>query len=218
MERESFEQEDVARLMNADFVNIKIDREERPDLDHIYMDALQAMTGSGGWPLNLFLTPDGRPFYGGTYFPPASAYGRLSWKETLQEVSRAFRERRPEIEAQAGQLTEHLSTANAFGLPGAPGPADASATPVTKAHLDGMFEALMQQADLEEGGFGKAPKFPQTFSLQWLIRYAHFTGGAKGPGTRRLQPGAPVGGRDLRSVGRGDGPVQHRQRLAGPAL
>jgi uncharacterized protein len=177
MERESFEEEDVARLMNADFINIKIDREERPDLDHIYMDALQAMTGSGGWPLNLFLTPDGRPFYGGTYFPPAKAYGRLSWKETLREVVRAFRERRPEIEAQAGQLTEHLSAANTFGLGAAAGGPD---SPVTRAQLDGMFEALMEQADLEEGGFGKAPKFPQTFSIQWLIRYAHFTGERRG--------------------------------------
>ena len=177
MERESFEHEDVADLMNAHFINIKIDREERPDLDHIYMDALQAMTGSGGWPLNVFLTPDGRPFFGGTYFPPIRAYGRLSWKETLQEVTRAFGERRKEIEAQADQLTEHLSVANTFGL----------ATTVrndgglvTRAQLETIHATLMQQADLEEGGFGRPPKFPQTFSLQWLIRYAHFTGERQG--------------------------------------
>jgi uncharacterized protein YyaL (SSP411 family) len=175
MERESFEQEDVAALMNTHFINIKIDREERPDLDHIYMDALQAMTGSGGWPLNLFLTPDGRPFFGGTYFPPQQAYGRMSWMDTLREVARAFSERRPDIEAQADQLTEHLSTANAFGLS-----FRAAEGLVTRTQLDTMYAALMQQADLEEGGFGRPPKFPQTFSLQWLIRYAHFTGERQG--------------------------------------
>ncbi|HTJ11101.1 MAG TPA: thioredoxin domain-containing protein, partial [Dinghuibacter sp.] len=174
MERESFEQSGVADLMNAHFINIKIDREERPDLDHIYMDALQAMTGSGGWPLNLFLTPDGRPFFGGTYFPPARAYGRLSWTETLQEVVRAFRERRSEVEGQADQLTEHLSVANAFGISrGAPG--DPAAL-VTRNQVDTIFHTLMQQADTEAGGFGRPPKFPQTFSLQWLVRHAHFTG------------------------------------------
>ncbi|TDX00092.1 thioredoxin domain-containing protein [Dinghuibacter silviterrae] len=173
MERESFEQQDVAALMNAHFINIKIDREERPDLDHIYMDALQAMTGSGGWPLNLFLTPDGRPFFGGTYFPPVRAYGRLSWKETLQEVARAFAGRRQEIETQADQLTEHLSVSNAFGLSAQPGL-------VTRSQIDTMYGALMQQADREEGGFGRPPKFPQTFSLLWLIRHAHFTGEQEG--------------------------------------
>ena len=86
MERESFENVDTAALMNAHFVNIKIDREERPDLDHIYMDAVQAMTGSGGWPLNVFLTPEGKPFYGGTYFPPIRAHNRPSWTEVLQSV------------------------------------------------------------------------------------------------------------------------------------
>src|SRR5688500_9159425 len=108
MERESFEDESTAELMNEHFVNIKIDREERPDLDHIYMDAVQAMTGSGGWPLNVFLTPDAKPFFGGTYFPPVRAYNRASWKETLQGVMQAFNERRHEIDAQAENLTEHL--------------------------------------------------------------------------------------------------------------
>jgi uncharacterized protein YyaL (SSP411 family) len=173
MEKESFENQDVADLMNAHFVNIKIDREERPDLDHIYMDALQAMTGSGGWPLNLFLTPDGRPFFGGTYFPPVRAYGRLSWMETLQEVTRAFADRRQEIEQQADQLTEHLSVANAFGLSAQPGL-------VNRTQIDTIYAALMQQADREEGGFGRPPKFPQTFSLSWLIRHAHFTGEREG--------------------------------------
>src|SRR3989337_885983 len=94
MERESFEDHDTASLMNELFVNIKIDREERPDLDHIYMDAVQAMTGSGGWPLNVFLTPEKKPFFGGTYFPPTQAFNRPSWKDVLLGISGNFREKR----------------------------------------------------------------------------------------------------------------------------
>src|ERR1700683_763968 len=116
MERESFEDPDTAQLMNEHFVNIKIDREERPDLDHIYMDAVQAITGSGGWPLNVFLTSDGRPFYGGTYFPPRSVYNRPSWKEVLAGVARSYRERKEEIEEQAGNLTRHVAGAGSFGI------------------------------------------------------------------------------------------------------
>src|SRR5213075_1446587 len=101
MEKESFENEETAAIMNEYFVNIKIDREERPDLDHIYMEAVQAMTGSGGWPLNVFLTPAAKPFYGGTYFPPRRAFNRPSWTETLQAVATAFQEKRNEIDTQA---------------------------------------------------------------------------------------------------------------------
>ncbi len=115
MERESFEDADVAAFMNAHFVNVKIDREERPDLDAIYMDALQAMTGQGGWPLNVFLLPDAKPFYGGTYFPPRAVQGRASWMEVLTGVSNAFRERRHEMDAQAENLTTHLIESNRFG-------------------------------------------------------------------------------------------------------
>src|SRR5258706_4130028 len=116
MERESFEDEATARIMNENFINIKIDREERPDLDHIYMDAVQAMTGSGGWPLNVFLTPEGKPFYGGTYFPPKRAFNRVSWTEILLGISETFRERRHEADKQAETLTEHLVQSNSFGL------------------------------------------------------------------------------------------------------
>src|SRR5438128_5278749 len=114
MERESFENEEVAALMNKHFVNIKVDREERPDVDHIYMDAVQAMSGSGGWPLNVFLTPDKKPFYGGTYFPPRRAFNRASWKEVLLSVSKAFQEKRGEIDSQAEGLTAHLLQSNDF--------------------------------------------------------------------------------------------------------
>src|SRR5438128_3998661 len=108
MERESFESEETAQLMNEHFVNIKIDREERPDIDHIYMDAVQTMTGTGGWPLNVFLTPDGRPFYGGTYFPPVRAFNRSSWREILTAINQTYREKKDEVEDQAEKLTEHL--------------------------------------------------------------------------------------------------------------
>jgi uncharacterized protein YyaL (SSP411 family) len=115
MEKESFEDESTAALMNEKFVNIKIDREERPDLDHIYMEAVQAIEGNGGWPLNVFLTPGKKPFYGGTYFPPQPAYNRASWKDVLKGVSDAFENRREEIEKHAENLTHHLEASNNFG-------------------------------------------------------------------------------------------------------
>lgn len=169
MERESFEHIDTADYMNAHFVNIKIDREERPDLDHIYMDAVQAMTGSGGWPLNVFLTPDLKPFYGGTYYPPQRVHNRPSWIEVLRGVVSAYRDRREEIETQASNLTAHLVNANSFGLKTANVPADL----LQPARNAAACEALLQQADKEWGGFGRAPKFPQTFSIQYLLRYYH---------------------------------------------
>lgn len=170
MERESFEDEATARLMNENFINIKIDREERPDLDHIYMDAVQAMTGGGGWPLNVFLTPEAKPFYGGTYFPPQRAYNRPSWQETLHSVIQAFRERRYEIDAQAENLTDHLVQSNSFGL-GKKEDEEILSHEKTKE----VFENIMKTADKEWGGFGRAPKFPQTFSIQYLLRYCHIT-------------------------------------------
>ena len=106
MERESFENEDVAAFMNEHFVNIKVDREERPDVDAIYMEACQAISGSGGWPLNCFLTPDAKPFYAGTYYPPVSAYNRASWIQVLQNIYRAFMHQREEVEKQAERLTD----------------------------------------------------------------------------------------------------------------
>jgi uncharacterized protein YyaL (SSP411 family) len=166
MERESFEDEKTARLMNDHFINIKIDREERPDLDHIYMDAVQAMTGSGGWPLNVFLTPEGKPFYGGTYFPPRQAYNRPSWQEVLTGVHEAFTRKRNEIDSQAENLTEHLTQANSFGISSS-GQTDLFSNQKTKE----AFENIMKNADKEWGGFGRAPKFPQSFVIQYLLRF-----------------------------------------------
>src|SRR5688572_25637998 len=196
MERESFEDPATAKIMNENFVNIKIDREERPDLDHIYMDAVQAMTGSGGWPLNVFLTPDQKPFYGGTYFPPRRAFNRPSWQEILLGVNQAFRERRNEIEAQSENLLGHILQSNSFGM-SEPGDRDV----FTKEKIDEAFENIMKSADREWGGFGNAPKFPQTFIIQFLLRYYHITNpqlsdSAKAPSTgrHRLAEGDAGGG------------------------
>ncbi len=169
MERESFEDETTAAIMNEKFINIKIDREERPDLDHIYMDAVQTMTGSGGWPLNVFLTPSGKPFYGGTYFPPRRAFNRPSWQEILLGVSQSFNERRSEIDAQAESLTDHMVQASSFG---SKMPAE-NENVFDEKTIEDTFQNLIKTADKEWGGFGNAPKFPQTFSILFLLRYHH---------------------------------------------
>lgn len=168
MEKESFEDESTASIMNEFFVNIKIDREERPDIDHIYMDAVQAMTGSGGWPLNVFLTPDTKPFYGGTYFPPQRAFNRASWKEVLHGVQQAWQDRKEEIISQAEHLTEHIARAAVFSP-------STTHKDFTVDQCREIFTNIMKSADREWGGFGKAPKFPQTFSIQYLLEYYHFT-------------------------------------------
>jgi uncharacterized protein YyaL (SSP411 family) len=169
MERESFEDPDVAAFMNEHFVNIKVDREERPDVDHIYMDAVQVMTGSGGWPLNVFITPEGKPFYGGTYYPPKRAFNRASWIEVLHAIAQAYNEKKEEIEGQANGLTEHLQTANAIGN-------NIVENVFDKKDIDTAFQNVMKTADKEWGGFGRAPKFPQTFTINFLLRYSWFTG------------------------------------------
>ncbi|MCK9401810.1 MAG: thioredoxin domain-containing protein [Chitinophagaceae bacterium] len=172
MERESFEDMATAALMNEYFINIKIDREERPDLDHIYMDAVQAITGSGGWPLNVFLTPDAKPFFGGTYFPPERAFNRASWKEVLTGIHKNYLVKKDEIFSQAENLTVHLLSANGFGIQ-QPGTADNLF--FSDITLQTIADNLLANADTEWGGFGKAPKFPQTFSIQYLLRHYHFT-------------------------------------------
>ncbi|WP_295126765.1 thioredoxin domain-containing protein [uncultured Chitinophaga sp.] len=176
MERESFENEATAAIMNKHFINIKIDREERPDLDHIYMDALQAMSGQGGWPLNVFLLPNKQPFYGGTYYPPVKAYNRPSWTEVLEAISQAYRERRGELEQQAQTLTEHLHNSNKFGVEAS----KSALVPINelfnKEQCDTAATAIMAQADKEWGGFGRAPKFPGTFSIRYLLQYDHAFG------------------------------------------
>lgn len=172
MEKESFEDEATAAIMNENFVNIKVDREERPDLDHIYMDAVQAMTGSGGWPLNVFLTTDLKPFYGGTYSPPVRAYNRPSWKEILLSISRIYREQRSEIISQAENLTQHIFQSNQFSGADVHNNSEGR---YSKQTGDPIFEVIMRSADRIYGGFGKAPKFPQTFTIQYLLHYYYHT-------------------------------------------
>jgi uncharacterized protein YyaL (SSP411 family) len=170
MERESFEDPDTAALMNREFINIKIDREERPDLDQIYMDAVQAIAGNGGWPLNVFLTPECKPFFGGTYFPPSDFHNRPSWKSVLQQIVVAFREKRKEIDEQAELLTNHIA-GSGFSIKLPDG--DGSFAP---ADVQSAYVQLMKTADRGEGGFGAAPKFPQTFSISFLFQYLFYTG------------------------------------------
>ncbi len=168
MEKESFEDAATAELMNTYFVNIKIDREERPDLDQIYMDALQALSGSGGWPLNVFLTPDKKPFYGGTYFPPRDAYNRPSWKRVLESIRQAYAVKKDEITQQAQTLTDYIASATNFTLP------DERMQLTTEA-VDTITKNILQQADHVWGGYTAAPKFPQTFTILSLLRSYHFT-------------------------------------------
>jgi len=169
MERESFEDPAVAEIMNAYFINIKIDREERPDLDHIYMDAVQAMTGSGGWPLNVFLTPETKPFYGGTYFPPSRAYNRPSWREILLAIHENFSNKRPEINAQSDYLVQHLLNANTAVKK------HVEISAFSRENISSMAENILKTADQQEGGFGHAPKFPQTCVIQALLRDFYLT-------------------------------------------
>lgn len=178
MERESFENEATAAIMNEHFINIKIDREERPDLDHIYMDALQAMSGQGGWPLNVFLLPNRQPFYGGTYFPPTKAFNRPSWTDVLTAISGAYRERRAELEEQAKTLTEHLHNSNKFGVEAGKNTLVPLDELFNAGQCETAFKALIAQADKEWGGFGRAPKFPGTFGIRYLLQYNHSFGEA----------------------------------------
>ncbi len=161
MEHESFEDPDVAKILNDHFLSIKVDREERPDLDQIYMNAVQMMTGQGGWPMSMFLTPDLRPFFGGTYFPPDDRYGRPSFKRLLLALVDAWHSRRSEITIQAGQITEQLQKMG--GLPAGEG----SLQPDLIRHA---VSALSRSFDSRFGGFGSAPKFPHAMELRVLLR------------------------------------------------
>jgi uncharacterized protein len=161
MEHESFEDEQTASEMNERFVCIKVDREERPDVDAIYMEACQAMTGHGGWPLNVFLTPAQVPFYAGTYFPPEPRQGMPSWRQLLAAIDDAWRTRRDEIEESAGRIVERLSGGALLS---------ASENEIDPGLLDRAVEALRGQFDPVNGGFGGAPKFPPASTIEFLLR------------------------------------------------
>jgi len=160
MERESFEDPRTAALMNEEFVCVKVDREERPDIDALYMEAVQGMTGRGGWPLNVFLTPEQLPFYGGTYFPPDPRPGMPAWTQVLQAIGEAWSERREEIRANGEALRERLS-GGALLTP--------SAQPIEAGALDAAVAKLEESFDPITGGFGQAPKFPQASVIEFLL-------------------------------------------------
>jgi uncharacterized protein YyaL (SSP411 family) len=160
MEHESFEDTEIARVMNGRFVCIKVDREERPDVDAVLMEACQAMTGQGGWPLNAFLTPDQEPFFVGTYYPPESRHGMPSWRAVLDAVAGAWSERRDDVRQQGAQVLRSLGGASR--LP-------ASDEPITETLLSDAVEGLRGAFDRRNGGFGRAPKFPQASLIEFLL-------------------------------------------------
>jgi uncharacterized protein len=161
MERESFEDEATAAVMNELFVNVKVDREERPDVDAVYMDAVVALTGQGGWPLTVFVTPEGEPFYGGTYFPPEPRHGLPSFRQVLRAVADAYRERPEDVAAQAAALVGALRQS---------AEAEPSREPLTEALFTEAERGLLSQLDPRWGGFGHAPKFPPASVLEFLLR------------------------------------------------
>ncbi len=167
MAHESFENDETARLMNDTFVNIKVDREERPDIDGIYMQAVQAMTGQGGWPMTMFLLPDGSPFYGGTYFPPDDRHGLPSFRKILRSVSDAYADRREGVAQSAEQLRQ-IYASNLAQTQSSGG--------LTRELLEGVYRSLEQRYDAKNGGFGTAPKFPATMVLDFLLRHWKRTG------------------------------------------
>ncbi len=165
MEHESFENAAIAELLNAHFVSIKVDREERPDVDRVYMAFVQATTGAGGWPMSVFLTPELKPFFGGTYFPPSSRWGRPGFSDLLGELSRVWREDRPRVEAAAAELLQRLR-----GVTGTDGASRAEAEIAGPAALDVAVAQFQSAFDARRGGFGDAPKFPRPSELLFLLR------------------------------------------------
>ena len=161
MEYESFENEGIAKLMNENFVSVKVDREERPDIDSIYMSAVQSMTGQGGWPLTVFLTSDGLPFFGGTYYPPEPRGGMPGFSQLLSAISDAYKERRDEIEESGSYLRDHINQS----------PENSADSTLESALLTKAYQQLLTQHDWESGGFGNSIKFPQSMALEFLLRY-----------------------------------------------
>ncbi len=160
MEQESFDDPEIAQLMRDTVVAIKVDREERPDIDALYMSAVQAMTGSGGWPMTVFLTPEGQPFYGGTYFPPEDRWGRPGFTTVLHSVAEAWKTRREELLRSGQSLAQAIQASAGAG----------SSMPLATSLLEAATRQFAQQYDAAHGGFGGAPKFPRSHSLSFLLR------------------------------------------------
>jgi uncharacterized protein YyaL (SSP411 family) len=162
MAHESFEDEETANFLNGHFVSVKVDREERPDIDAIYMQATVAMTGQGGWPMSVFLTPDLKPFYAGTYFPPVQRYNMPAFKDLLASIARAWKDEPDEIGRVSGQVTSHLQAAMSSN--------QTSDTSLTQSDLDTTVKSLNESYDWGYGGWGAAPKFPQPMTIEFLLR------------------------------------------------
>src|SRR5260370_4146990 len=162
MERESFENEEIARALNENFVSIKVDREERPDIDSIYMQAVQVMTGHGGWPMSVFLTPEGGPFYAGTYFPPDDRHGMPGFKRVLAHVAEAYRSRRADVQAASEEVRQVIN-----GSLQTKGRVN-----IERGALDRAAESIASNYDEDNGGFGSAPKFPPSMTLDFLMQVA----------------------------------------------
>ena len=169
MAHESFENEDVAKFMNENFVNIKVDREERPDIDDIYQKVCQIATGQGGWPLSIFLTPDQKPFYVGTYFPVLDSYGRPGFGSICRQLSQAWKEKPKDIEKSAEKFLDALQKTETITVP----------TKLERSILDEAAMNLFQIGDPTYGGFGSAPKFPNAANISFLFRYAKLSGLSK---------------------------------------
>ncbi len=169
MAHESFENEEIARVMNENFVNIKVDREERPDIDDIYQKVCQLNTGSGGWPLSVFLTPDQRPFYVGTYFPPLDSYGRPGFGSVVRQLAQAWKEKPKDVEAAAENFVNSLQRTESITLP----------SKLEKSILDEAAVNLLTLGDPINGGFGHAPKFPNAANLSFMLRYSKLSGISK---------------------------------------
>ena len=191
MAHESFESAATAAVMNEHFVNVKVDREERPDVDALYMDATVSMTGQGGWPMTVFLTPAGEPFYAGTYFPPEPRHGMPSFTQLLLAVAEAWRAQRDDLVAQAKRLVEAVGHSARI---------EPSSEPLTAALLDGAEHGIARTFDRTNGGFGRAPKFPPASTLEFLLR-------------RDSPRGARDGHEDARRDGRGRDVRPRRRRL-----
>jgi hypothetical protein len=174
MERESFENPDIAAVMNAGFVNVKVDREERPDVDHIYMQAVQSMTGRGGWPMTVFLTPDGTPFYGGTYFPPEDRHGLPGFPKLLAAIADAWGSRRDEVQQSGRELTASLGQSERLRR---------ATTLLSDEVLFAAYQGISSQFDEEWGGLGGAPKFPQPMIWEFVLRFFKRT---QNPYARRM--------------------------------
>ena len=210
MERESFENPDIAALMNEHFVNIKVDREERPDLDQIYMSAVMAMTGHGGWPMSVFLTPELKPFFGGTYFPPTDSRGMAGFPRVLSSVHQAWQERRDEIIESAAEMTEQL---RAFGtIPKGSGALD------VKLLDQAARDHHARTSTRSTAASASAPKFPHPMDLKVLLRHHARTGDSPGAARRPAHARQDGPRRHLRPPGRRLRPLLDRRPLAGPPL